>query len=122
MSSFSSRVGCQRREAGRSGAPVCMNRRRLTCWGDALVLWLIFEEAVDYMRFESAAAPYVRDWWSELVLAAHDLPITQVWTRAIDCAGKIPMYSCITLSPCKLDRLHVLAKLQSMQPSPSAFD
>ena len=45
---------------------------------DALVLWLIFEEQIDFERFESAAAPRVRDWWSELVLAALALPRTEV--------------------------------------------
>ena len=46
---------------------------------NALVLWLMFEEKVDFERFESAAASRVKDWWPELVLAAHALPTTEVW-------------------------------------------
>ena len=53
----------------------------------ALVLWLMFEEKVDFDRFESAAAPRVKDWWSELVLAAHALPTMEVWTLVDACAG-----------------------------------
>ena len=45
---------------------------------DALVLWLMFEEEDDFARFSQAAAPRVKDWWSELVLAAHALPTTEV--------------------------------------------
>ena len=45
---------------------------------NALVLWLIFEEQIDFERFESSAAPRVKDWWSELVVAAHALPTTEV--------------------------------------------
>lgn len=44
----------------------------------ALVLWLMFEEKADFDRFDSEAAPQVKDWWSELVLAAHALPTMEV--------------------------------------------
>ena len=62
---------------------------------DALVLWLIFEERVDFERFNSEAPSRVRDWWSELVLAAHDLPTAQVQMNPV--SFDLPLYetSCI---------------------------
>ena len=70
--------------------------------GDALVLWLIFEEQNDFERFESAATQIVRDWWSELVVAAHALPTTEVRINTEACTR-----TCLGQHLHHLDALHV---------------
>ena len=77
---------------------------------DALVLWLIFEERLDFQRFESTADPHVNDWWPELVLAAHALPVAEVQPYTIVCGAQRPSapfrrlaflyYPAITLQIC----------------------
>ena len=52
---------------------------------DALVLWLLFEEKVDFESFTSETPANVKDWWSELVLFAHDRLTTEVRRSAADC-------------------------------------